>query len=179
MIKDLPFFIGDGPSGAVFDPSRKYRFSLWRRWEEDCQWSRMCAFIGLNPSTADESQDDPTIRRCINFCKAWGFGGYVMLNLFGYRATKPEDMYRQSDPVGIFGDEVLQIVPALVGRTVCAWGAGAVHRKLGPHANRCMIVKSWMMEYPEVYYLTLTKHGQPGHPLYVPGDTVPTRWVSS
>jgi hypothetical protein len=174
----LPFFIGDGASGAVFDPSRKYRFSLWRRFQQpgqtgvpDCPASRMCAFVGLNPSTADESIDDPTIRRCIGFAKSWGFDGLVMLNLFAYRATKPADMKKQLDPVGCWNDECLQIVPALVGRTVCAWGANGIH------LNRCSVVKAWLMDYYEVYCLRLTKHGHPEHPLYVPSDVSPILWT--
>lgn len=175
-IPNFPTFIGDGPSGAVFDDSRLYRYTLWRRWVDNCPLERMCCFIGLNPSTADETADDPTIRRCINFSKSWGFAGYVMLNLFAFRATDPVDMYRQTDRVGKLNDEVLQIVPALMGRTVMAWGAGAVHRKLGADANRCAMLQGWLREYPQVYYLRRTKHGHPEHPLYVPGDVVPVLW---
>lgn len=174
-IPGAPFFIGEGLSGAAFSPCRRYRWSLWRRWVADCEWERMCAFVGLNPSTADEHENDRTINRCIAFAKQWGFDGLVMLNLFAWCDTKPEDMFRAADPIGLYNDEVLQIVPALCGRTVLAWGAVATNKKLGVHANRCAIVRTWMREYPEVFYLRLTKFGQPEHPLYLPGNLVPQR----
>jgi len=174
----LPFFIGDTASDAVFDPTRKYRFSLWRRFEENCATSEMCAFIGLNGSKADEIKNDRTVARCINFAKAWGFKGYVMLNIFGYMATKPLEMFKQADPVGCWNDYALQIVPAIVGRTVCAWGANAVHRKLGMNANRPAMVRTWLRDYSNIYYLRMTKGGHPEHPLYVPAATEPQLWTS-
>ena len=90
---------------ATFSECRRYRYSLSRVWE----WSDFQAvFVGLNPSTADESNDDPTIRRCIGFAKDWGFGGILMLNLFAFRATKPEDMKLADDPVGPDNDKTLR-----------------------------------------------------------------------
>jgi len=78
-------------SHATFSPCRKYRYSLFRIWDED---KSLVLFIGLNPSTADEKEDDPTIRRCINFAKqwGWGYGGLIMGNLFSFRATQPSDL---------------------------------------------------------------------------------------
>jgi hypothetical protein len=75
---------------ATFSDCRKFRYTLTRVWDET---KPIVAFIGLNPSTADESVDDPTIRRCIGFAKSWGYGGLLMLNLYAYRATKPADMW--------------------------------------------------------------------------------------
>lgn len=76
--------------GAQFSQCRKYRYALWRTWDDDSH----ITFIGLNPSTADETEDDPTIRRCIAYAKKWEFGGINMLNLFAFRATSPGDMKR-------------------------------------------------------------------------------------
>ena len=76
---------------AEFSPDKVYRYELWRIWDEALP---VCMFIGLNPSTADETVDDPTIRRCINFAKEWGYGQLVMTNLFAFRATKPAEMMR-------------------------------------------------------------------------------------
>ena len=70
-------------SHATFSSCKKYRYSLFRIWDED---KPLVLFIGLNPSTADEKEDDPTIRRCINFAKQWGYGGLIMGNLFAFRA---------------------------------------------------------------------------------------------
>src|SRR5688572_12557148 len=77
-------------SGARFSECGTYRYVLWRQWNEV---NGDVAFVGLNPSTADDEKDDPTIRRCIGFAKRWGYGGVVMLNLFAYRATRPDAMW--------------------------------------------------------------------------------------
>ena len=87
-----------GCSGAIFSPCRTWRYTLTRDWLLGN--GERVAFIGLNPSTADETLDDPTIRRCINYAKAWGYSGMTMLNLFGYRATDPEDMKAFREPIG-------------------------------------------------------------------------------
>lgn len=171
-IEDL---IGPGPSGATFSSCRKHRFTLWRRWEPDCPPSRMCAFIGLNPSTADETLDDPTIRRCIRFSKDWGFGGYVMLNLFSFRATDPNDM-KKSDPMEFYSRNALGIldVALVAGRTVAAWGTH------GNHCCRGYIISSVFLENPlhlTLWHLGLTKGGFPRHPLYLKADTQPQLWL--
>ena len=92
------------PRHAVFSPCRTYRYALSRVWAADKPYA---LFIGLNPSTADETLDDPTIRRCIDFAKRWGYGGLVMANLFAYRATNPSEMKAATDPVGVANDEWL------------------------------------------------------------------------
>ncbi len=63
---------------------RKYRYSLTRSWNSAKGY---VLFIGLNPSTADETIDDPTLRRCMNYAKDWGYGGLIMVNLFAYMST--------------------------------------------------------------------------------------------
>src|SRR4051812_29172166 len=75
-------------SGAELSPCRRYRYELWRKWDE----GEVCCFIGLNPSTADETTDDATIRKCRKYAKRWGFAGMLMLNVFAFRATNPADM---------------------------------------------------------------------------------------
>lgn len=82
-------------SGAQFSPCRAYRYALWRNrsWESAPKSTKgYIMFIGLNPSTADETKDDPTIRRCLGYCRSWGYIGFVMVNLFAFRATEPEVM---------------------------------------------------------------------------------------
>ena len=84
-------------SAAEFSPDRVYRYSLWRFWSKNGGYA---AFISLNPSTADEHEDDPTIRRCIRYAKDWGYSGLIMLNLFAYRSTNPKRLYTIDDPIG-------------------------------------------------------------------------------
>ena len=82
---------------AKFSACRKYRYALWRTWDESKPYVMI---IGLNPSTADENKNDPTITRCINFAKSWGYGGVCVTNLFAFRATVPSDMKTSNDPIG-------------------------------------------------------------------------------
>ena len=123
-------------------------------------------FLGLNPSTADQTSDDPTIRRCVNFTKSWGFGGLVMANLFAYRATNPKDMLDEKDPVGISNDDALKSLAENAGLIVCAWGAH------GGHRDRDKEVFS-ILKGHKLTCLGLTKDGHPRHPLYMRSDSVP------
>ena len=125
-------------------------------------------FIGLNPSTANETADDPTIRRCIAFARSWGHGALCMANLFAYRATQPADLRAQDDPVGPENDAYLQKLAAEAGVVVAAWG---VH---GTHRGRHNVVRTML---PTLHYLRLTKDGHPGHPLYLPASLRPAAWV--
>lgn len=152
---------------ATFSPCRKYRYTLWRIWTPPAHTLRPVMFIGLNPSTADELQDDPTIRRCVGFAKSWGFNGLVMTNLFAYRATKPEDMMTQEDPIGPENDGILGNLAAQTPVVVAAWG---VH---GTHANRAAEV---LRKLPHMHYLRFTAGGHPAHPLYLPKTLTPQPW---
>ena len=143
---------------AVFSPDRVYRYELRRTWGP----GPVVAFIGLNPSTADETVDDPTIRRCIGFAKRWGYGGLVMLNLFAFRATDPRDMRAADDPVGPDNDRHLIAATSESGLVVAAWG---VH---GAYRNRDREVAGLLAW--NLMALGLTRDGHPRHPLYVRGD---------
>lgn len=145
---------------AVLSDDRRYRYELWRRWSG----GDYCCFVGLNPSTADESADDPTIRRCIGFAKAWGYGALCMLNLFAFRATDPADMKREPEPVGADNDATLARLTEGAGIVIAAWG---VH---GTHRNRASEV---MVNLPSLHCLGLTKDGHPRHPLYLPKTSEP------
>ncbi len=124
-------------------------------------------FIGLNPSTADETEDDPTIRRCINFAKSWGYGGLCMANLFAYRATQPEDMKRASDPIGDKNDETLILLAQNAGVIVGAWGNDGVF------LNRSEDVRALISE---LNVLKVNKSGEPAHPLYLKSTLTPIKW---
>jgi hypothetical protein len=148
--------------GALFSPCRRWRYLLWRRWDSE---RPVCAFIGLNPSTADETVDDPTVRRCIGFARAWGYGALHMLNLFAWRATDPVLMMKEGrEAVGPLNDEYLKAVHDAAGITVAAWG---VH---GAFLNRDREVCKML---GDLHCLVLTKDGHPGHPLYLRGKLTP------
>ena len=106
-------------SDAEFSPCRQYRYSLWRYWDEH---KRYAVFVCLNPSTADETKDDPTVRRCINFAKGWDYGGMIMLNLFALRSTDPKRLKLVDDPVGPDNDFHLRSASSKAGITIAAWG---------------------------------------------------------
>ncbi|MEH0110748.1 DUF1643 domain-containing protein [Tersicoccus sp. MR15.9] len=149
---------------AVLSADGVYRYRLTRTWGE----GSTVLFVMLNPSTADHTVDDPTIRRCIGFARAWGHGSLTVANLYAYRATKPADLWRAADPVGPDCDEHLAQAAAAADRVIVAWGAhgrpdrvAAVHALLGDRAEA----------------LKLTAAGAPGHPLYIRADTVPVPWA--
>src|SRR5581483_9586135 len=95
-----------------------YRYSLARFFGD----GGVVNFIMLNPSTADAETDDPTIRRCLGFAKAWGYGTLVVTNLFAYRATDPAELAKAGDPVGPDNDTRLWSEAQLSDLVVCAWG---------------------------------------------------------
>lgn len=150
----------DLESGATFSPDRLHRYTLWRRWAD----GPTVMFVGLNPSTADETLDDPTIRRCIGFAKKWGYGCYVMTNIFAYRATDPKDMKAFADPVGPENDKALLTEASKAKLVIAAWG---IH---GVFMDRGKQVASFL---PNLQCLGVTKEGYPKHPLYLRGDSMP------
>lgn len=146
-------------STAVISPCGKYRYSLFRRWAE----GPTCTFIMLNPSTADEQNDDPTIRRCIGFAKREGCGALMVVNMFGYRATDPGDLLLVDDPFGRENAPTLATaIETSNGPVIAAWGAW------GPLKQAAKVLAD---EYPgQLLCLGLTKNGSPRHPLYVKAD---------
>ena len=151
-------------NGAVFSPDRIYRYVLYRVWDEA---KPRVMFIGLNPSTADESVDDPTIRRCKRFADDWGYGGLIMTNLFALRATAPKVMLSHITPIGPKNDYWLETLARDAGIIIAAWGTN------GSHQGRDKMVLRFM---PQTRHLGLTKAGMPRHPLYLKADTKPQIW---
>ena len=150
--------------GADFSSCRKWRFSLWRIWEPS---KPVVAFIGLNPSTADEVNNDPTVRRCINYAHDWNYGGMYMLNIFGFRATDPKDMKAVDDPVGPgFLDCFLGYIDA-AELIVAAWGVHGEYRERGEEVARIVTKRK------PLHCLGTTKDGHPKHPLYLKKDLKP------
>lgn len=151
---------------AVISPCGRYRYVLGRRWGAGSH----AAFIMLNPSTADAQQDDPTIRRCIGFARAWGYGGLTVVNLYAFRATRPADLWKAADPIGPDNDTHLTRVAEECGVLVAAWGA---------HAKPDRIAQ--VLALPGMRglkALALTTAGQPRHPLYLRGDLVMQPWTA-
>ncbi|MBL8224715.1 MAG: DUF1643 domain-containing protein [Chromatiales bacterium] len=150
--------------GAEFSPCRLYRYALWRIWDPA---AGTVNFIGLNPSTADEQIDDPTIRRCIGFARDWGYGGLVMTNLFAFRATEPAVMKAAEEPVGPDNDVRIAECARKAAVVIAAWG------QHGSHRGRDRFVRG---QIARLHYLRLTKGGHPGHPLYLPAGLLPQPW---
>jgi hypothetical protein len=150
---------------TVFSPCRTWRYTLWRGWGGLFDDGRYVQFIGLNPSTADERQDDPTIRRCMEYARSWGYDSMCMTNLFGFRATDPKVMKRHAEPVGADNDKLLVEVASSASLVIAAWGAHGVHQDRADRVLKLMPAK--------VHCLAVTKGGHPGHPLYLRKDLKP------
>lgn len=149
----------------------EYRYVL-KRMESEEGSSKCVAFIGLNPSTATEFEDDPTVRRCRGFAHAWGFDGFVMLNIFAYRSTDPYRLRDVPGPIGKENDDILKFYAVLCKQVVCAWGTH------GAYLDRGAVVESMLrIEGVALYHLGLTDGGFPKHPLYLRSDTKPILWV--
>ena len=154
---------------AVFSPDRKYRYVLWRNWGTprgffELPLSGYAMFIGLNPSTADEFLDDPTVRRCIRYAHDWGYAGLCMVNLFAFRATKPKDMKAVVYPIGTDNDKYLVELSKNAGIIIAAWGTNGDYRQRDEQ-----VVK----KLPKLHCLKLTKEGFPAHPLWLPKGLKP------
>ena len=149
-------------SDAKFSPCRTWRYELRRLWSE--KEPMVC--IGLNPSTADETLNDPTIRRCIGFAKRDGFGGLVMLNLFGLRSTDPSALYTHPDPEGPGNYETIRQYRHYSCVVAC-WGN---HSKLAGHG--CFMARAMN----SLHCFGLTKSGCPKHPLYLSSQTPIIPW---
>jgi hypothetical protein len=151
---------------ASFSPDRAYRYVLERTWSAQPP----LAWVLLNPSTADESRDDPTVKRCIEFSINSGYGGCQIFNLFAWRSTNPKNLVSVEDPVGRpENDDILKFLGVRKTKIVCAWGC--MHKKL---LWRPLEVLKFLWEPDSLYYLRPTEvHGEPHHPLYLPSRLRP------
>ena len=153
---------------CVFSFDRRYRYRLVHTWEP-LSAPRLCTWIGLNPSVANEAQLDPTLRRIRAFSAAWGFNGFLMTNLFGLVSTRPDRIYTEADPVGPENDRCILNAAQETGKIVAAWGV------IGGHQGRCAAVLKMLCER-ELFCLKKTKDGFPIHPLYVASATRPIKY---
>lgn len=159
-------------SGAIFSLDRVYRYRLWREWDRH---RPTVAFIMLNPSTADEFVNDPTIERCQRRVRQLGYGALIVLNLFGLRSTYPVALYDHHDPVGPENDQyivdaVLQIAAA-GGIVICGWGQHGKLRDRGEQVRQ-MLMRSDV----EPMALAINQDGTPKHPLYIGYEAQPKVW---
>lgn len=154
--------------GAVFDESGCYRYRLWRGW--DPSLPRLC-FVMLNPSTADATNNDPTITRCANMAASWGYGGLEVVNLFAFRSTRPRDLWQATDPIGAHNDEHIRRAAAHSNACVLAWG------NLPPGRLERTKTVLKLLSSQKLFCLGMTKMLQPRHPLYLSTD-VPLEHIS-
>ncbi|MEJ6390234.1 DUF1643 domain-containing protein [Gymnodinialimonas ulvae] len=159
---------GDAASVAVYSPCERYRYALTRVWDAE---GRRALFIMLNPSTATELQNDPTVERCERRARALGFGAFRVLNIFAWRATDPRDMRAAADPVGPENDAAIMGSLEWADAVICAWGTHGAHRGRGPEVA-AMLRKA---EVP-LMHLGLSKAGHPKHPLYIGYRVQPEVW---
>ena len=145
---------------AKFSSCKKYRYELGRRWDK----GDLVLFILLNPSTADDKIDDPTIRRCIKFAQQFGFGGLFIGNLFAYRTPQPSILLRANHPVGNLNNKALINLASRSSKIIIAWG------NHGQFQNRSAEVLKLLNKY-KLYHFGLTLLNQPKHPLYLPATS--------
>lgn len=162
---------GDAPSTAVYSDCELYRYSLTRVWDASQQ---RVVFVMLNPSTATEVQNDPTIERCEQRSRALGFGGFCAVNIFALRATDPRDMRAAKDPEGPENAQALLDAAQWADMVIAAWGVHGEHRGQGP-----AVAAQLHAEGHRMYHLGLTKAGHPRHPLYLPYSAQPEFWVQT
>lgn len=150
-------------SGAKFSECGKYRYALWRKWDDD---KPRIMFIGLNPSTATGTMDDPTIRRVKRFAMDWGYGGVYMCNLFAYVSPYPHDLKLVSDPIAD-NDKWLTFFATMCKDVLFAWGSF-------PEAGERAKVVGDM--FPHAVCLGFNKNRTPKHPLYISANTKPINY---
>lgn len=160
-------------NGAELSVDNRYRYRLWRCWGDGN--NRVC-FVGINPSTADATKDDATIRKCVGFAKRWGFGALDMVNLFAWRDRDQLGLLSSPDPVGPLNDASLLEVFGFAKRIVYAWGPGksaAVGRLVRARldSDGWVKVECSLRTRCEIGRLSETKDGSPGHPLMLPYAT--------
>lgn len=161
------FMKGDAASEAVYSECERYRYLLTRSWGRGAK----VLFVMLNPSTATEVQNDPTVERCERRARALGFGAFRVTNIFAFRATDPRVMRAAPDPVGPDNDAAILQSLDWADAVVCAWGNHGLHLDRGA-AVEAMLRASGA----RLTHLGLTGQGQPRHPLYVGYDRQPEPW---
>jgi hypothetical protein len=159
---------GDAASIAVYSDCEAYRYLLTRTWNAA---GRKALFIMLNPSTATEFQNDPTVERCERRARALGFGAFRVTNIFAFRATDPKVMRAMDDPVGPENDAAILNSLPWADQVICAWGSHGAHAGRGEAITGLLRASG-----TPLYHLGLTQGGAPKHPLYIGYAVQPSLW---
>lgn len=158
---------GDAASTALYSPDSRFRYALTRIWTPGPR----ALFVMLNPSTATEVQNDPTVERCERRARALGFGSFAVANIFAFRATDPKVMRAAPDPIGPQNDAAILDLAEGADRIICAWG---LH---GAHLGRGTAVETMLRTTGRpLHHLGLTQTGHPKHPLYIGYTRQPEPW---
>lgn len=162
----------DAQSTAVYSDCERYRYLLTRTWDVE---GPRALFVMLNPSTATEAQNDPTVERCERRARALGFGSFRVTNIFAWRDTDPRAMRAASDPVGPANDAAIADSCGWArgpgDRIIAAWGTHGAHLDRGAAVERLL-----RAQQRPLHHLGLTKDGHPKHPLYISYDQKPILW---
>lgn len=159
---------GDVAGSAIIDASGQYRYLLRRRWAPH---GRTVLWIMLNPSTADATENDPTVRRCIGFARTWGYAALAIVNLFARRTKDPRHLvgFTAPEAIGPDNDGVIRRELAEPSLVIAAWG------NLGWLHDRDAAVVA-MIGARSLSVLGRTDRGHPRHPLYLPRTAIPEPW---
>ncbi|WP_040819178.1 DUF1643 domain-containing protein [Litoreibacter arenae] len=159
---------GDAASTALYSDCERYRYALTRVWDEG---GRKVSFVMLNPSTATEVQNDPTVERCERRARALGFGAFRVCNIFAWRDTDPHKMRKAAEPIGPANDASIAEACNWADTVVAAWGTHGEHLSRGPQVEALMRSTG-----NPLYHLGLSKAGHPKHPLYIAYTQQPELW---
>ena len=154
---------------ATWSPCKNYRYTLRREIGAfgGRPNGRVVVFLMLNPSTADETVNDPTISRCIAFSQAWGFDELTIVNTYALRSTDPKGLWKVADPVGPENDAAILAACERADLVVCAWGKNAKSDRIG------QLRRLLMGQASKLHALKLNNDGSPAHPLYLKGSLRP------
>jgi hypothetical protein len=144
-------------SRTRFSPDRRYRYTLFRHWGDPDNY---VAFVGMNPSGADEHATDRTVDKCCRFACSWGFGALYMLNAFALRATNSDELYQVEDPVGPENDRWIGAIARNANCVVAAWGRPGAEFGRDARVRQLLLGPKW------VWCFGLNQNGTPLHPLY-------------
>ena len=136
-----------------------YRYALWREWDPELP---RALWILLNPSWANVTKDDPTLRRCVSFSRAFGYGALSVVNLFAFRTPQPEQLQQAADPVGSENDQHIRAAVAQASTTIVAWGTN------GSLYGRDKAVLAQLAQ--PLWCLGTNRDGSPRHPLYLKSE---------
>lgn len=157
--------VGEETRGALYSPCDTYRYVLNIIWNMSIT---PLTVIGLNPSTATEQVDDPTLRRVKGFARNWGYGGVRMLNAFALRSTDPKNLFKHKDPVG--PENTLEFLKSMAtDPTIAAWGGNIQSQ----HWHDFYRGHEICAAIPNLQCFKITDKGHPAHPLYLKADLKP------